>query len=68
MRELVSLAAAGPPKCPHPPYTVHKVGGKFFVKNALGEKKNKVGYGSEAEAKKLQEALYSALPKGFKVK
>ena len=56
---------AGVPQV-HPPYTIHKIGGKFFVKNALGEKKNKVGYDSEVEAEKLQAALYAALPKPVK--
>lgn len=60
--KYAEAAAAMPPKGPHPPYTIHKVKGKFFVKNSLGEKKNKTGYDTEEEAMKLQRALYAALP------
>lgn len=59
-------AAMEAQKGPHPPYTIHEIKGKFFVKNALGETKNKTGYDSEAEAKKLQQALYAALPPEMK--
>jgi hypothetical protein len=50
----------GPPG-PHPPYTIHKEGKLFFVKNSLGMKKNKKGYKTQAEAEALQRALYAAL-------
>ena len=59
-------AAMDPPKGPHPPYTIHKIKGKYFVKNALGEKKNGTGYKTRAEAVNLQQALYAALPPEMK--
>ena len=59
-------AVQEPAKGPHPPYTIHKSKGKYFVKNALGEKKNKTGYDTRAEAVKLQQALYAALPPEMK--
>lgn len=54
------------PKGPHPPYTIHKIGGFFFVKNSLGMRKNKKGYKTHAEAEALQRALYAALPPDMK--
>ena len=54
------------PKGPHPPYTIHKIKGKFFVKNSLGMKKNKTGYATRDEAIALQKALYAALPPHMK--
>lgn len=54
------------PQGPHPPYSIHKMNGMFFVKNALGEKKNKKGYDTQSEAEDLQKALYAALPPDMK--
>jgi hypothetical protein len=58
-------AVKGPPG-PHPPYTIHKIGKLFFVKNSLGMKKNKKGYKTRVEAEALQKALYAALPPNMK--
>lgn len=52
----------------HPPYTIHKVGDLFYVKNSLGLKKNLKGYKTRAQAEQLQKALYAALPPAVKRK
>ena len=65
--EMWARKFKGPPGA-HPPYTLHKLGEVWYVKNSLGLKKNLKGYKTRAEAVALQKALYAALPPALKQK
>jgi len=68
MQMVVDLAKSGDkaPAGPHPPYNIKKIGGKYYVVNSLGERKNSKGYDTPAQAEALQKALYAALPPEMK--